>query len=76
MRVQEKNTKKTRVLKRARESKDVSLRELADILDINYSVISYWERGYRYPSKENQEKLEKFFGRSIDDLMEEETNEA
>lgn len=71
MRKREYNNGNRRKMKTIRENRSVSLRQLADVLDVNYSTISYWENGKRSPEGENIEKLEKFFKMEIVDLMEE-----
>lgn len=58
-------------LKRLRLSRDYSVRRLAEELEIHYSLISYWENGKRTPCKENKKKLEVFFKRPIEFLLEE-----
>jgi len=65
------NNGKRRKMKSLREKRSVSLRQLADVLDVNYTTISYWENGKRTPEGENVEKLEKFFKTDISELMEE-----
>ena len=67
---EERNTKQVRRMKGIRESQGISLRDLAVELGINYTTVSYWERGLRYPGEENQDKLVKFFDKPIDYLME------
>lgn len=71
MRKREFNNGVRRKMKSFREKRSVSLRQLADEIDVNYTTISYWENGKRYPEGENVEKLEKFFNMSISELMEE-----
>lgn len=71
MAVKEKrNTGEVRRMKSIRESQGISLRGLAKELNINYTTVSYWERGLRYPGKDNSTKLEEFFGQPITVLME------
>lgn len=67
---EERNTRQVRRMKAIRENQGISLRDLATELGINYTTVSYWERGLRYPGKENQEKLAQFFDKTIDYLME------
>lgn len=71
MKKREFNNGNRRLMKTMREKRSVSLRQLADELDVNYTTISYWENGKRYPGEGNIEKLEKFFNVSIEVLMEE-----
>jgi ribosome-binding protein aMBF1 (putative translation factor) len=42
-----------------RREKDMSLRELADMMGVSVSCIWTWESGRVIPRKENAEKLEK-----------------
>lgn len=56
-------------MKGIREQEGISLRELAQELDVNYSLISYWEHGVRNPSRRNEIKLEKFFDKPITFLL-------
>lgn len=58
-----------RNLRRVRENKMMSLRDVAKDLDVNYSVISYWETGKRTPSEVNAHKLEGYFNKDIDYLL-------
>lgn len=64
-------TEKVRRMRELRESQGVSLRELANELNVNYSLVSYWESGKRNPSKGNIKKLESFFNKPIDYILEE-----
>lgn len=59
-----------RNLRRVRENKALSLRDVGEDLEVNYSIISLWERGHRNPSKRNIKKLEEYFGEKIEYLME------
>lgn len=56
-------------LRRVRENKTLSLRDVAADFGINYSIVSLWERGLRTPSEVNAVKLEEYFNKSIDYLM-------
>ncbi|WWO59081.1 hypothetical protein [Listeria phage 20422-1] len=51
-----------RNLRRIRENQQLSIRQLAQDLDVNYSLISYWETGKKFPRERNRVKLEKYFG--------------
>ena len=42
--------------------------ELADLIHVNKQTISQYERGVRYPKKENMEALADYFNVSIDYL--------
>lgn len=67
---EERNTRQVRRMKGIREGQGTSLRDLATELGINYTTVSYWERGLRYPGKENQDKLVEYFDKPIEHLME------
>lgn len=66
----EKNNKPL-LLKKVREEKGYTLRELASELGVNYSVISYWEYGKKKPRTNNQLKLEKTLGVPFEELSKE-----
>ena len=59
-----------RNLRRIRENKSLSLRDVGADLDVNYSLVSYWERGIRNPSERNIIKLEEYFELPIEYLLE------
>lgn len=63
-----------RNLRRVRENKMLSLRDVGMDLDVNYSLISYWETGKRTPSKVNIIKLEEYFDEDIEYLMAEDVH--
>lgn len=71
MKKREYNKRVRRRMKRIREHKDISMRELGELIDVNYTTVSHWESGKRYPSDENVKKLEKVLEEPIDILMEE-----
>lgn len=52
-----------------REKRNLSLRDLAKELKINYSTLSYWETGQKVPRAGNKMKLAQFFGVSADELL-------
>jgi transcriptional regulator with XRE-family HTH domain len=43
-----------------RKNKGYSLQKVADKLDVSVSVISQWERGLRFPSLKNIDKLAEY----------------
>lgn len=49
-------------LQKLRQEKQVSLRELAQHLNVHFTTISYWEQGKKKPKQHNINNLEKFFG--------------
>lgn len=57
------------VMKDERIKKGISLRELAKILDVNYSSVQLWENRKRVPSIEYAHKIEWFFGIPIKELQ-------
>ena len=56
-------------LKELRESKDLSLRQLASALGVSAIAVSRWETGQRTPSIEQLLKIANFFGVSSDYLI-------
>lgn len=56
-------------LRRVRNNMGLSLRDVAADLDVNYSLISYWETDLRQPSERNIVKLEEYFDETIEYLM-------
>lgn len=56
-------------LRRVRNDMGLSLRDVGADLDVNYSIISFWESGTRSPSRRNIIKLEKYFEKDIKYLM-------
>lgn len=56
-------------LKEYRESRKLSLRDLAQELGVNYSTLSYWETGKKTPRAGNKMKLANFFGVPADELL-------
>ncbi len=77
------NEKKTkRVPKRLRKYRmdaGYSIYSLADRMEVNYSTISYWENGVRFPRPAKMMELEDIFGAThrelFEDLTEAETAE-
>jgi len=57
--------------KQARRDKHMSLTDLAKVLEVDKSAVSYWERGLRYPRKEYHKKIENYLGKPISELMKE-----
>lgn len=56
-------------IKELRLKKNFSQQRLADILDVNKQTISQYERGIRFPTKENLEALCDAFNVSSDYLL-------
>ena len=71
MKKREYNNNIRRRLKRVREGQKISMRELGELIDVDYTAVSHWESGKRYPSEENSQKLEKIFEEPISELMKE-----
>lgn len=55
-------------IRQLRESKDLSLRELASKLKISAAFVSDIELGRRYPSEKVLSELVKFIGTSVEEL--------
>ena len=56
--------------KRLRELRGIRTRTgVVRQLGISYSLLSFYERGDRFPSEENQKKLANYYGVSVDDLF-------
>lgn len=70
-----KNEARPKRLKKYRIEKGISIYELADIVGANFSTISYWENGKRYPRHEKIIILEDFFGKPYRDLFTDLTDE-
>ena len=56
-------------LKALRKEKNVSQEKLAAYLNISYQAISKWENGNAYPDIQLLPKLARFFGITIDELL-------
>lgn len=57
------------VLKRVREERGKSLRDLAKELGVHWSTVSYWERGIKVPRERNKMKLANIFNMTSDELL-------
>nr|DAX37659.1 MAG TPA: helix-turn-helix domain protein [Caudoviricetes sp.] len=56
-----------------RKTGSMSQKELADVIGVSQSLVSYWEREKRTPSVVNAQKLADFFGVEIKDIFAERT---
>lgn len=56
-------------LKKLRENKKLSIKDISSKLDIDEDIYSKWEEGEEYPSFENIIKLSKLFSVSTDYLL-------
>lgn len=56
-------------IRNLREDKELSQRQLADILGVSPSTVGMYEQGRRSPDKEMILELAKFFGVSVDYLL-------
>lgn len=65
----EKTNYKPKRLKKYRIEKDISIYQLAEDLGVNYSTISYWENGKKYPRHDMIIALEDYFNRAYRDLF-------
>lgn len=70
---QEKPTGVVLVLKREREKRGLSLRDLSKLIGVDRSTISYWEHGLKTPRERNKLKLVRVFGVKIEELLAEDT---
>lgn len=57
------------VLKRERERKGLSLRDLGNLVGVDRSTVSYWEHGLKTPRERSKFKLVQIFGMRIDELL-------
>ena len=56
-------------LKKLRKEKNVSQEKLASYLNISYQAVSKWENGNAYPDIQFLPEIARFFGISIDELL-------
>lgn len=56
-------------LKKYRLERDISIYKLAEDIGINYSSVSYWENGKKYPRHDMIIALEDYFNRPYRDLF-------
>ncbi len=56
-------------LKALRKEKNVSQEKLAAYLNISYQAVSKWENGNAYPDIQLLPEISRFFGISIDELL-------
>lgn len=56
-------------LKYLREQKDLSQRELSDVLGFSSSAVTMWEQGRRSPDIETIIKLAEYFNITLDELV-------
>ncbi|GHU67870.1 hypothetical protein FACS1894184_08560 [Clostridia bacterium] len=59
----------TTELRNLRAARGLRQFELASELDVSEQAISDWENGKCYPTRKNEAKLFRYFGISIDRLM-------
>ena len=62
-----------RNLKRLMDMKEISRKEIADVLGISYFTVSDWVNGKKYPRMDKVELLANYFGVLKSDLIEEES---
>lgn len=58
-----------KIIKNLRESKELSQKELGDILNISASTIGMWEQNRRNPDKDMLVKIADYFDVSVDYLL-------
>lgn len=56
-------------LKKYRIEKGISIYELGEIVGANFSTVSYWENGKKFPRHDKIIALEDYFGRAYRDLF-------
>lgn len=56
-------------LKRLRTQKDISLRRLAEEIDVSYQALNFYENCKRDPSITIAKKIADYFGVSVDFMM-------
>jgi transcriptional regulator with XRE-family HTH domain len=56
-------------LKKYRTDKGFTIYSLAERLGVNFSTVSYWENGKKYPRHEQILNLEEIFGKQYSDLF-------
>ena len=64
-----------RILKTAREKKDLTQKQVAEILQRKQQVIGHWETGYAQPDANTLFELCDLYGISIDDAFGKKTSE-
>lgn len=63
------NKTRPKRLKKYRIEKGISIYDLAEIIGVNHSTVSYWENGKKYPRHEKIIELEDYFERPYRDLF-------
>lgn len=58
-------------LQKLRQEKQLSLRDLAEHLQVHYTTISYWEQGKKKPKNHSIKNLENFFGLPKEEILRE-----
>lgn len=61
-------------IKKARNNKHLSQRALADVIGVSQQTIGSWEVGRTSPDNDMLLKLSKFFGITVDELLESSNN--
>lgn len=56
-------------LKKYRIERGITIYQLAEIVGVNYSSVSYWENGKKHPRHKMINALEDYFNRSYRDLF-------
>ncbi len=62
-------------IKKLREEKGFTQKEIANLLGVTHTAISNYEKGIREPNIKNLIKLADIFGCSLDELLREEVPE-
>lgn len=58
----------------AREKAGMTQNEVAKVLGVNQSAVSFWESGRNQPRAKQMVKLAKLYGVTVDELLREEDN--
>ena len=56
-------------LQRKRKLKDLTQKELADIIGVTFQAVSRWEKGDSIPDLDSLDNLAKFYNVSIDEIL-------
>lgn len=58
-----------KALKKAREEKKLSVKEIAEMIGVTPSVYYKWENGTRYPQMENAKQVSEILNKTVDELF-------
>lgn len=63
-------------IRQCREAKGISQSELANMVGVVQSAVSWWENGRSYPTAENLLAISKNLDCSVDDLLKQDVDEV